>query len=93
MCVCSYCRNCDITFSDDTISDGTISDGSLQERKAVSLAVKMWQESDKMEDGGMADEEDIYAVHDDDSDTEDVAMVTGDDQQKSLMAHISGMSQ
>ncbi|XP_065884662.1 pre-mRNA-splicing factor ISY1 homolog [Dysidea avara] len=64
-----------------------------QERKAVSLAVKMWQESDKMEDGGMADEEDIYAVHDDDSDTEDVAMVTGDDQQKSLMAHISVPSQ
>jgi len=67
----------------------------MQEKKAISLAVKMWQESDEMDDGdgGAADEEDIYAVHDDDSDTEDVAMVTGNDQQeKSLMSHISGIT-
>ena len=68
----------------------------LQERRAISLAVKKWQEDDKMEDGGgdggVAEEEDIYAVQDD-SDTEDVAMVTDDQQEKSLMAHVSGNPQ
>ena len=66
----------------------------VQEKKAISLAVKKWQER-KESTGDVdvsVDDDDIYAVGDE-SDNEDVTMVTNTSsvsQETSLVAHVSG---
>ena len=65
----------------------------IQEKKAISLSVKKWQ--DRKESSGEVDnddDDDIYAVHDDESD-DDVTMVidaSSGSQETSLVAHVSG---
>lgn len=58
------------------------------------LAVKKWNErKESIEELENDIDDDIYAVNDDESDNEDVTMVTdtsSDLQETSLMAHVSG---
>lgn len=64
----------------------------VQEKKAILLAVKKWQE--RKEGDVENDEQDIYAVNDDESDNEDITIVTdapSSSQETSVVAHVSGM--